>query len=305
MKRLVPASLIAFWQANPNCLRADLFTILLPNGQTITATSGQFDLTIPAGTPGWTGSTTAFSASAFGVWSRGAITSEATFDLTSNTMELTCVPQQSTAYPGLSIGLLGAALNSLFDAAEVTVQTAYMPMGNYGNVSAGIETKFVGQITSINDLVRNKIVFEAADYLYLLNLKIPTRLIQSNCPWAFADANCQLTPATFTTDFTAAAGTTTFTMTPGTAFTQPAGYYTQGVVTCLTGANAGLSQAVKLHDSSGNLQTMYPWLLAPNVGDTFAVIAGCDKSAGTCTTKFNNLIHMGGQPFCPVPQSSI
>lgn len=305
MKRLMPSSLISFLQANPNCDRADLFSIALPNGQTITATGGQLDITVPSGTPGWTGSTTAFAANQFGVWTRGAITSEAGFDLNSNTMELTCVPQQSTPYPGLSIGLLSGALNSLFDAAEVTVQTAYMPIGQYGNVGAGIETKFVGQITKINDISRTKVVFEAADYLYLLNMKVPTRLIQSNCPWSFADANCQLNPATFTTNFTAAAGTTTFTMVPTAAFSQPAGYYTQGVVTCIAGANAGLSQAVKLHDTSGHLQTMYPWLLAPNVGDTFSVIAGCDKSVGTCTQKFNNLIHFGGMPFSPVSSAAI
>lgn len=305
MKRLMPPGLITFLQANPNCLRADLFTIALPNGQSITSTSGQFDITVPSGTPGWTGSTTAFAANQFGVWSRGAITSEASFDLNSNTMDLTCIPQQSTPYPGLSVGILSAALNGLFDACAVTVQTAYMPFGQYGNVSAGIETKFVGQITEITDISRTKVVFNAADYLYLLNLKVPTRLIQSNCPWSFADANCALNPATFTTNFTAASGTTTFLMVPATAFTQPAGYFTQGVVKCLTGANAGLSQAVKIHNASGQLQTMYPWLLTPNVGDTFSVIAGCDKSVGTCTQKFNNLIHFGGQPFVPVPSSAL
>lgn len=306
VKRLMSGALIAALQANPNCIRVDLFAIALPNGQSINATSGQFDVTIPSGTLGWAGSTTTFAANQFGVWSRGAITSEASFDLNSNTMDLTCIPQQSTAYPGLNIGLLGAALNSLFDAAEVTVMAGYFAMGQYGTLLAdSVETKFVGQITEITDISRTKVTFNAADYNYLLNMKVPARLIQSNCPWSFADTNCGLDASTFTTNFTAASGTTTFIMTPGTAFTQPAGYFTQGVVKCLTGANAGLSQAVKLHDTSGNLQTMYPWLLTPQVGDTFSVIAGCDKSVGTCTTKFNNLIHFGGMPFCPTPQTAL
>jgi uncharacterized phage protein (TIGR02218 family) len=305
MKRLIPSSLITFLQENPNCVRADLFTISLPNGSAIYATSGQFDITIPSGTNGWAYSTTTFHANQFGVWERGAITSEASFDLNSNTMQLTCIPQQSTAYPGLSIGILSAALNSLFDAAQVTVQTVYMPLGNYGNVSAGVETKFVGQITKIDDISRNKVVFECADYLYLLNLKVPTRLIQSNCPWSFADANCALTASTFTTNFTAATGTTKWAMTPGTPFTAPAGYFTQGVVKCTTGTNAGLSQTVKLHDSSGHLQLTFPWLIQPSLGDTFSVIAGCDKSVTTCNQKFSNQIHFGGQPFVPVPSASV
>ena len=305
MKRLMPMSLITFLQNNPNCIRADLITVALPNNQSINATSGQFDITVSSGTAGWTGATTTFSANLYGVWSRGPITSEASFDLNSNTMELTCVPQQSTPYPGLGIGLLSGALNSLFDAAQVTVRTCYMPFGQYGNVSAGIETKFQGQITTINDISRTKVVFECADYLYILNTKVPARIIQSNCPWSFADANCSLSASTYTTNFTAASGTTQWSMVPTTAFSQAAGYFTQGVVKCLTGANAGLSQAVKLHDSSGHLQMMASWLLTPNAGDTFSVIAGCSKDVGTCTTKFNNLIHFGGQPLVPVPVSSI
>jgi uncharacterized phage protein (TIGR02218 family) len=303
VKRLLPSGLIDFIAANPNCVRADLITIVLPNGQTLCATSGQFDITVPTSLSPLT--MTTFYANQYGVWERGAITSEAGFDLSSNTMDLTCVVQPDTQYPGMGIGLLSAALQSLFDAAEVTVQTVYMPLGAYGDVSAGVETKFVGQITTISDINRNKVVFTCADYLYLLNLKVPTRLYQSTCPWSFADANCALNPATFTTDFTAKTGTTQWAMTPVTAFSQATGYFSQGVVKCLTGTNAGLSQTVKLHDGSGNLQMMYPWLLPPAVGDTFSVISGCDKSLTTCDQKFSNQIHFGGTPFVPVPVSAI
>src|ERR1035438_3570173 len=97
MKRM-PSQLIAYLQTNPGTSRADLFSIALPNSQTVNATSGQFDLTVPSGTPGWVGSTTTFYASQYGVWSRGAITSDASFDLHSNTMDLTCIPQLGTIY---------------------------------------------------------------------------------------------------------------------------------------------------------------------------------------------------------------
>jgi uncharacterized phage protein (TIGR02218 family) len=300
----MPSTLIAFLQANPNCIRADLFTISLPNGQTLLATSGQFDITIPTATPGWTGTTTTFSAGVWGTWTRGAITSDASFDLHSNTMDLTCVPQQGTLFPGTAAGILSAALAGLFDACEVVVQTVYFPLGRYGNVSAGVETKFVGQITTIQDIGRTIVKFQAADYCYLLNMKVPSRIIQSNCPWGFADANCSLAASTYTTNFTAATGSNGFSLTPTVAFTQAAGYFTQGVVKCLTGANNGLSQCVKLH-AGGTLTVMYPWLFTPAVGDTFSVIAGCDKSVTTCTQKFNNLVHFGGMPLVPVPQSAV
>lgn len=305
MKRNMPTGLIEFLQSNPNCTRADIFTIILPNGQALLATDGQFDIAIPSGTPGWSSSTLTYRASQWGSWSRGSITSEASFDLHSNTMSLTCVPQLGTTFPGTSTGILSGALNGLFDACTVVVQTVYMPFGQYGDVSNGVETKFSGTITDISEVSRNKVVFDCADWTYLLNMKVPSRLIQSNCPWGFADANCGLSATSFITNFTAAAGTTGWTLIPQTAFSQAAGYFTQGVVKCLSGANVGLSQSVKVHDTSGHLQVMYPWLFTPAVGDTFSVIAGCDKSVSTCEQKFNNLVHFGGMPFVPPPQNAV
>jgi uncharacterized phage protein (TIGR02218 family) len=305
MKKLMPNSLINFLSTNPNCVRADVFTILLPNGEFLLATDGQFDITIPGGTPGWTNPTATYFASLWGNWSRGAITSEASFDLSANTMSLTCIPQLGTTFPGAPTGILHGALNGLFDACEIFVQTVYMPLGQWGNVSHGVETKFFGTITDISDISRNKVEFTCADWTYLLDMKVPSRLIQSNCPWGFADVNCSLAASDFTTNFTAASGTTSRVMIPQTAFGVPAGYFTQGVVKCLSGANIGLSQAVKLHDASGQLQVMAPWLFAPSIGDTFSVIAGCDKSLTTCNQKFDNSIHFGGMPFVPPPQNAV
>jgi uncharacterized phage protein (TIGR02218 family) len=311
MKRLMPNSLITFLAGNRNVFKADLFQIALPTGTILYATEGQFDITVPTGTAGWGGSTTTFTATQYGRWSRGSITSEAGFDLKSNTMALTCLPQPATAYPGLSIGLLNGALNGLFDASTVTVFTAYMPIGSYGNVSNGIETKFTGSITKISTINRVSVVFECADPLYLCDMKVPARLYQSNCPWAFADSNCTLNAATYTQAFTAASGSTQLVLTPVTAFTQAAGYFMQGVVKCTAGANKGLSQSVQLH-ASGNLTLMAAFLLPVAAGDTFTVIAGCDKTLTACKTRktaagtaVDNSINFGGMPFMPPPTASI
>lgn len=299
MKR-VPTSLTTFWQQNPNCTRADLFAITLPTGTTIYVTDGELDITVPSGTGGWSGGTTTFFAVKYGVWTRGTITSEAGFSLASNTMTLKCVAQQGTSYPGINVGILNAAMNNLFDAATVTVYTAYMPLTGYGNVSAGLEKKFYGTFQKITDINRETATFEIADPLYALNLKVPMRVFQTDCPWSYGDSNCNPVGGIVTETFTAGAGSTTWTLVPGTAFSHAAGYYTQGVVKCLTGANAGLSQTVKLHDGSGNLELAKQWLLAPVVGtDTFIVTAGCDKTFTTCANKFANQAHFGGMPFIP------
>jgi uncharacterized phage protein (TIGR02218 family) len=315
MKRLLPESLIDFWQANPNCLKADLFVIALPNGQTIHATEGQWDLTIPSGTAGWLGSTTTFSATEYGRWSRGPVTSEASFNLSANSMSLTCVPNvggSGTLYPGVSVGILQAAWNGLFDAATVTVYTAYMPFGSYGDVSNGIETKWVGFIEKITNIDRVMVEFECQDPLYLLNQKVPGRIIQSACPWSFCDANCTLSAATYTVGFTASGSSTSSILVPSSAFTQAVGYFSQGVVTCTAGNNKGLSQTVKLHDSSGHLELVMPFILPVLSGDTFSVIKGCDKSFAMCGatitpsgSSVNNTLHFGGEIAVPQPIQAI
>jgi uncharacterized phage protein (TIGR02218 family) len=303
----MPSGLITFLQNNRNVTKADCFAITLPTGTVMYMTEGQFDITFKTSTPGWTGSQVTFKAAQYGRWVRGAIKSKAGSSISAETMSLTCVPQQNTVYPGLSVGILAAALNHLFDAATVRVYTAYMPIGGYGDVSNGIETKFQGTITRIPDIGRNKVEFECADPTYLLNMKVPSRLLQTNCPWSFCDNNCTLLVSDYTVNFTASGASTQLVLTPTSAFTQAAGYFTQGVVKCLTGANAGLSQTVKLH-ASGNLTCMVPWLLQVSSGDTFSVIKGCDKTISMCKstvkpngTVIDNSLNNGSTPFAPVP----
>jgi uncharacterized phage protein (TIGR02218 family) len=311
MKRLMPSSLITFLQNNRTCLKADLFAVTLPTGTVMYATEGQWDITVPSGTNGWTGATTTFKSTQYGVWSRGAITSEASSKCNANTMSLTCIPQQGTAYPGLTLGITNAALNHLFDGATVQVYTVYMPFGQYGLVTAGVETKFLGTITRVPGVSRNKIEFECADPMYLLNMKVPSRLMQSPCPFSFCDGNCTLSALAYTVNFTATTGSTQTALTPLVAFTQAAGYFNQGVVKCLTGNNAGLSQTVKSH-AGGVITLMVPWILPVTVGDTFAALKGCDKSLAMCKaviapngTSLDNSVNFGGTPFVPVPSTSV
>lgn len=305
MKRLMPSSLIAFLANNRNCQKADLFSIFLPTGQTLNVTEGQWDITVPLGTPGWQGPTTTFYSVQYGKWTRGAITSEASYNLNSNSMALTVVPKVGVSYPGLSIGMLNAAINGLFDASQLYCYTVYMPVDGYGNVSAGVETKFFGQIVAITSITRIACEFKCADPFFLLNMKIPTRLLQTNCPWSFGDSNCNPPggKAAFTQTFAAASGSTQWILNPvsPTGNLTVAGYYLQGVVTCLTGNNAGLSNTVKLQLASSpySLTMMNKWLLPVSAGDTFSVLAGCDKTQSTCLLKFNNLSNHAGMPYIP------
>jgi uncharacterized phage protein (TIGR02218 family) len=310
MKRLMHNSLISLLQNNRNVEKADCFVISLPNGQKIYATDGQWDITFPFGTPGWTGATTTFKARDLGVWKRGNIVSEADTKCASNTMSLQCSPQKGMTYPGTSLAINSAAFHHLFDGCEVFVYTAYWLPGQYGQVSTGIETKWRGTIVKSTSLTRGVLQFECADPSYLLNAKIPARIFGSNCGWAFCDDNCTLDEADFTVTFTADAASTQNALVPTVALTQPDGYFVQGVVTCLTGANAGLSLSVKISGSLLFIGVM-PWLLPIEAGDTFKAIKGCDKTLATCKAQLkaagstvDNSINFPANPFTPPPASA-
>lgn len=118
--KTISASLLRFLQTASGYNRADLFSIALPNGQVIRATSGQYDLSLNGAV---------YYASRYGTWRRGQIISEASFELRANDMELTVYAPKTVTYPNTTVSLMAAAQLGLFDAALVRVYTAYWPLG--------------------------------------------------------------------------------------------------------------------------------------------------------------------------------
>jgi uncharacterized phage protein (TIGR02218 family) len=82
-----------------------------------------------------------------------------------------------------------------------------------------------------------------------------------------------------------------------------AGWFTSGALTWLTGANAGEKASVKIDrpgEAGGRSLTLWQEPgRKPAAGDGFRVVAGCDKGAETCRTKFGNLINFRGFPHIP------
>jgi uncharacterized phage protein (TIGR02218 family) len=83
-----------------------------------------------------------------------------------------------------------------------------------------------------------------------------------------------------------------------------AGWFTRGLVTFTSGANAGRAQEVKRHTLSGTESTIELWQpmalpIAP--ADTFTVTAGCDKQLATCRARFANVVNFRGFPHMPGP----
>jgi uncharacterized phage protein (TIGR02218 family) len=112
------------------------------------------------------------------------------------------------------------------------------------------------------------------------------------------DSACTLAVASFSATATATSVTDTARSVFNHNLSQASGYFSQGYALGLTGANAGIQRAIKTHTSS-QISVPQPWPFAVVIGDTFTVVAGCDGTQATCTSKFSNVIHFRGQPYIP------
>lgn len=92
-----------------------------------------------------------------------------------------------------------------------------------------------------------------------------------------------------------------FRANDATAF--PTDHFTNGKLTWLTGANAGVLSEVKAHGLSGGNVAVFtlhepPRKAAITVGDTFKVLFGCNKTEHRCKAA-SNFTNFQGYPYLP------
>lgn len=126
------------------------------------------------------------------------------------------------------------------------------------------------------------------------------RVYHRNCDADVGDARCgvALDGAAFHADGVVAevSGPRSFTATGLDSF--DAGWFADGTLVWMSGANAGASARVERHDG-GSLGLQVSPRGAVEPGDAFRVFAGCDKSFGMCGAKFANRINFRGFPHMP------
>jgi hypothetical protein len=86
------------------------------------------------------------------------------------------------------------------------------------------------------------------------------------------------------------------------------GYFSKGVVYFTSGQNAGQIRVCTQYTNNGSnnvLNIIPPLPYTPAPGDSLQVLPGCDRRPTTCAEKFSNLIHFGGQPWIPQPESTV
>lgn len=195
---------------------------------------------------------------------------------------------------------LQAAWQGQLDGALLQLERAFMP--SYGNASAGTVILFGGRISDI-DCSRTGIDMKCRSHLELLNIQMPRRLWQTSCTHVFGDAMCQFDRSSMQATFACLAGSTETQIASNVTPTPP-GLYVQGTIIGLTGANAGQSRTIA-GMSNGVVEVKLAFLSPPLAGDAFQLLPGCDRTVGACANLFNNLVHFGGFPYVPTPETAV
>lgn len=198
------------------------------------------------------------------------------------------------------VPFMAAALRGALDGAEVRLERAFM--ANWGAPIDGALIIFTGNVSDISG-TRSELSIEIKSDLELLNIKMPRNITQPGCLNAVYDTNCAANKAALTVSGTVTAiGATSNWI--GTGNAQASGWFDQGVIKFNTGPNAGVQRTVKAY-SPGNFWFALPLPNMPQVGDTYSVYPGCDKTMATCSSKFANLPRFRGFPFIPAPETAL
>jgi len=198
------------------------------------------------------------------------------------------------------VPFLQAAWQGQLDGALLQLERAFMP--TYGDTSPGTVILFTGRISDM-DCSRTGIDLKCRSHLELLNIQMPRRLWQSSCTHTLGDAMCQFDRSSMQATFSAGLGSSEVQIATSVSPTPP-NLYIQGTVVGVTGANAGSSRTVA-NMAGGWVYVRLAFLSPILAGDQFRLLPGCDRTLSTCANVFNNVIHFGGFPYIPTPETAV
>lgn len=294
--------------ANPNAYRVDLLTVALLNGQTLRAAMlADQDLKY---------SGNLYPAAANGVWTRGNVTSEAMLgEMKSNSMTLGVVASSAIMFPGTSVPLCESFITGVWDGATVTVETVWMPLGQWGTVEVAMECQ-AGMVSDARATGRSKGTLTVQDWLYLCDQEVPKRVIQPGCFWTFGDTGCTFVLSAIGINNTVGSGFTPTIIPPASSWPSTdargnsvsalyggVGYFANGKLKWTSGQNSGFFSHILSHGTTLVLAVAPPFPIA--LGDAFTAFAGCLKTLTDCKQRWANQQNFAGFPFVPPPEHAV
>lgn len=172
----------------------------------------------------------------------------------------------------------------------------------WDNVAAGKDVLKFGWLGRVKES-GGKFVAELLDPSSRLQHNIVSAY-SASCRATLGDARCGVDLSGYTIDSVVNAVISRKTF--NTPYYLPASddWWGAGKVTFTSGANSGLSMDIYGYDGS-TVDLMLSMPFDIEIGDTFSMIAGCDKSLATCRDKFANVLNFRGEPHVPVTDDMI
>jgi uncharacterized phage protein (TIGR02218 family) len=167
---------------------------------------------------------------------------------------------------------------------------------NYADTSQGVMYERKGRLGEIQT---GRVAFTAELRGLTQNLQQEVgRIYMPVCTADLGDAKCGINLASFTVS---GAVTTAVSLQQfnDSSRVEADNHFKHGLLTFTSGLNNGLKMEVKANGAAGLITLQQAMPYAINVGDTYTMYAGCDKTHATCIAKFNNVVNFRGFPFIP------
>ena len=210
-----------------------------------------------------------------------------------DTQQMTMLYRETDTIGGIPFAQ--ALQQGLFDGAQIQRDRAFFT--DWNAAPMGGATLFKGRVATIERVGRTKAVITVASDLVLCDIDMPRNLFQPNCVHVFMDSGCGIPRGTFSTSGSVGASSTNTQIN----WTGATSAYQQGSILFTSGANTGEWATIK-SAGTGVLYLPYPLPKVPATGDFFTATQGCDHTAATCASKFNNIGRFRGFPYVPPPQ---
>lgn len=207
---------------------------------------------------------------------------------------------------GGSTRALGITVDDLFGGKfdGATVEVFLIPWGDYQATESVVTLG--GGVIGKTTQDANTFTLEALSPSAQIRQKALLQLFTPTCRFALGDSRCQVDLTSLTvsgavtavTDEVVQTGATVRRRFYDTTRTEDDGWFDEGLITFVTGDNAGQTSKVKSY-ATGELVLWEPLIHVIEVGDTYTLTPGCDKKADTCRDKFDNFVNFGGFPTIP------
>jgi len=294
------SALIAYLADNDQHLYADLFSFTLADGTVLSVTDKDVSLTV--GGTLYRADQVRFDGMRYKV-SVGLDVDEQTITLAYGPADLV---------DGVPWGQ--ALRTGVLDGCYLRRSRAFYTAWNQPPV--GVVPLFAGRVSTVDQVGRIEAQVRIKSMPLLLDTLMPKNTYQTGCIHGLFDVGCGLTKAAYQMSWTVAAGPTNGTI-PVPSGTPPlpaalAGnaeglaIFAQGTILFTSGVNDGLYRTIKGANASlpHALDLVYPLEAPPASGDSFMIWPGCDKTAATCTARFNNLGRFRGFPYTPAAETA-